>query len=212
VVLGVFGVWITAGIILSFAVKMPPGNFADLEAYRAVFFHMPLALVGCLAFMVAAVHAARYLASGKLSCDAAAWGAAEAGLVLTFLATVTGMVFAKNQWGTWWNWDPRQTSIFFVLLMYAAYLALRQALPEDEALRARLGAAYLLIAVAPMMYLVMVYPRHAPASLHPAKAPFEAIHWRVMLANFVGFLGLFAWISWFQAGVARLRAAARGRW
>lgn len=211
--LALLGLWVAAATVWSFAIPMPQGRgFVDIEGYRAVFFHVPLAWVGCLAFLVAAVHAGRYLVTRNPLADAAAHGAAEAGLVLTLLATLTGMIFAQTQWGKAWNWDPRQTSIFFVLLIYAAYLVLRQALGEDEALRARLSAAYLLLAVFPMIWLVAVFPRTVPTSLHPEQAPFDAIHWRLMFVNFAGFIGLFAVLMRLHGATARLTAAARERW
>lgn len=198
------GLWMAAGTAATFLIKMPDmKGFADLEGYRAVFLHVPLAWTGCLAFLIAAGQAARYLITRRRLVDLAAAGLVESGLVLTGLATVTGMIFAKSQWGTAWNWDPRQTSIFFVLLIYAAYLLLRAAV-EDESLRGRLSAAYLLLAVAPMMWLVMVFPRMAAESLHPRQAPFEAPQWRIMLFNFAGLLGLLAVFSRLHAGIARL--------
>ncbi len=202
----VLGVWTAGVIVAAMAVTMPAGRgFRDIEGYRAVFFHVPLAWCGCLSFLVAAAQAARYLVRRQPLLDAAACAAVETGLVYCGLATVTGMIFAQQQWGVAWNWDPRETSIFFVILIYAAYLVLRGALGEDEALRARASAAYLLLAVAPMMWLVMVFPRQAPGSLHPERAPFEARHWWVMLANFVGQLGLYAVICRLHSATARLR-------
>ncbi len=209
VALAVLGLWILAVTVAGFAVRMPTGGFKDVEGYRAVFFHVPYAWTGCLAFLLAAGHAARYLVRRDPVHDAAAYGAAETGLVMAYLATVTGMIFAQSQWGVAWNWDPRQTSIFFVLLIYLAYVVLRQALGEDEALRARLSAAYLILAVAPMIWLVMVFPRTMPASLHPERAPFEAVHWRIMLANFAGLIGVYAVFMRLHVATARLRLAAR---
>ncbi|MCC7491524.1 MAG: cytochrome c biogenesis protein CcsA [Fimbriimonadaceae bacterium] len=207
------GVWLLGCTACGFAVPMPDGRgFQDIEGYRAVFFHVPLAWCGCLSFMAAAWHGVRYLTSRRLICDAAAYAAAESGLVLCVLATLTGMIFAQQQWGKAWNWDPRQTSIFFVLLIYAAYLVLRQALGEDEALRARFGAAYLLLAVAPMVWLVAVFPRTVPASLHPEQAPFDAVHWRLMFANFAGLIGVWGVLMRLQVAAASLRLAARERW
>lgn len=202
---------LTISSVWSFTVPMPVTGFQDVEGYRAVFFHMPLALAGSLSFLIAAVHGARYLLTRRRTADAAAHAAAETGLVLTLLATITGMIFAKSQWGMAWNWDPRQTSIFFVLLIYTAYLMLRQALPEDPAVRGRLSAAYLILAAAPMLWLVMIYPRTVPASLHPERAPFEAVHWRVVLLNFAGLLGVYALLARLHAGIARLELA-REEW
>ena len=58
--------------------------------------------------------------------------AAELGLIFCVAATVSGSLWAKAMWGSYWNWDPRETSIFFILLLYGAYLALRASIEEDE--------------------------------------------------------------------------------
>ncbi|MBI5831318.1 MAG: cytochrome c biogenesis protein CcsA [Armatimonadetes bacterium] len=180
------------------------------EAYRVVFFHMPFAFAGTVYFMVGAAHAGRYLVTRNLRADRAALGSAELGLILLGLATVTGMIFARCQWGMWWNWDPRETSVFFVLLIYAAYLMLRQALPQDEALRARVSAAYLLLAVAPMIWLVAIFPRTAAqvsTSLHPVRPPLGPAQWRIIFWDFAGLLILGAWLRDLQNKVTEKQFA-----
>lgn len=206
----VLAVWVAVGTAATFWIPMPdrPG-FADVEAYRAVFLHVPLAWTGCLAFVVAAWHGGAYLKGRRLISDARAYGSAEAGMVLLALGTVTGMVFAKSQWGTWWHWDPRQTSVFIVMLIYAAYLLLRGALPPDERLRAQLSAAFLLLAVVPMLWLIGYYPRVAQGTLHPQaqQAPFDPPHWNLMFFNFAGFVGVYAVLMRLHNGIGRLRLA-----
>jgi heme exporter protein C len=98
--------------------------------------------------------------------DVGAVAAAEAGFMFCVLATVTGAIFAQIVWGTFWNWDPRETSILVLLLIYAAYFALRSAL-DDEQRRRRLAAAYNLFAAVTMPFLLFVAPRVADSSLHP---------------------------------------------
>src|SRR5207249_6979043 len=64
----------------------------------------------------------------------------------------------KAMWGSYWNWDPRETSIFFVLLLYGAYLALRTAIEPAER-RARLSAIYSAVAFVAVPFLMFVVPR-----------------------------------------------------
>ena len=59
------------------------------------------------------------------------------GLLCCVLATVTGSLFARIEWGSYWNWDPRETSITVLLLIYGAYFALRASVNDPER-RARL--------------------------------------------------------------------------
>jgi heme exporter protein C len=211
----VAGLLLATGTCLGLTVPMSTALQAGFyrEAYRVVFFHMPLAFAGTVYFVVAAVHAGIYLNNRDPARDAAAAGSAELGLVLLVLATATGMIFAKSQWGQWWNWDPRQTSVALVLLIYAAYLALRQSY-EDEALRARRSSAYLLLAVAPMIWLVAIYPRSkqiAMTSLHPTHPPLEGPHWRIIMINFIGLVVLAAVARRLQDAAAALRRASRER-
>lgn len=200
------------GLCRTFTIVMPDRGFADVEAYRIVFVHVPLAWVACLGFVVAAWKGGAYLVRRRPMDDLMACAATELGLIFAVVATVTGMIFAKTQWGIAWNWDPRQTSIFFVMLIYAAYLVLRQALGEDEDLRGRLSAAYLLLVMLPMLWLVGMYPRMQQGSLHPEQAPFEREHWHLMFTNFAAMIGVFVIMLRQHRGLARLTLAARERW
>jgi heme exporter protein C len=89
-----------------------------------------------------------------LKCAAAM----ELGFLFAILATVTGSIFSNIVWGEYWSWDPRQTSILVILLIFAAYLVLRGAIvdPEDKA---RLGSVYTLVALVPGLFLIWVLPR-----------------------------------------------------
>ena len=145
------------------------GNFV-----RIIFIHIPCAWIGVLAFLVAAVYAWRVLRGGR---DGAAAPAAVAradrlsarsaslGLTFTAVATVTGAIFSRLTWGAFWNWDPRQTTILCLLLIYAAYLALRSVTADPER-RARVSAVYALFSFLAVPFLVFVIPRFY-FSLHP---------------------------------------------
>lgn len=95
------------------------------------------------------------------------WGAASAllGLLFCLSATVSGAVFAKLTWGAYWNWDPRQTTVFILLLIYGAYFALRASIEEQEQ-RAKLAAVYALLSSITVPFLVFIVPRFY-FSLHP---------------------------------------------
>ena len=160
-------------VLLLVLFVVPPaeglGNYV-----RIIFIHIPCAWIGVLAFLVAAVYAWRVLRGGR---DGAAAPAAVAradhlsarsaalGLAFTAVATATGAIFSRLTWGAFWNWDPRQTTILCLLLIYAAYLALRSvtAVPER---RARVSAVYALFSFLAVPFLVFVIPRFY-FSLHP---------------------------------------------
>lgn len=133
---------------------------------RIAFFHIPMAWVAVLAFLQSAWWGAAFLRRNDFAADAKSAAAARLGLCFTLLATVSGAVFAKLTWGAYWNWDPRQTTIFVLLLIYGAYLTLRAAIPDPRR-RGRASAVYALLAFLTVPFLVFILPR-LYFSLHPA--------------------------------------------
>src|SRR5436853_6461824 len=119
-------VWM-AGVVVAMFLVVP--QYVGLgDAGRIIIMHVPTAWVTSVAFAVSAFYSALYLWRRRASADAFAVAAAEVGLVFCILATVTGAIFAQIVWGVFWNWDPRETSILVLLLIYAAYFALRSAI------------------------------------------------------------------------------------
>jgi heme exporter protein C len=133
---------------------------------RIVMMHVPTAWLSTLAFAVAAWYSLRYLRRRRADHDDRALAATEIGFLFTILATVTGSMFAKVVWGTWWNWEPRETSILILLLIYGAYFALRSAI-EDVERRRQLAAVYALFAFVTAPLLTYVVPRLYDSTLHP---------------------------------------------
>ena len=157
------GLYMIVVIIAIFVYAPAAAGLGDLS--RIIYFHVPLAWVGVLAYLVAMVDSVRYLKTQDLEFDNKANVSAEIGLAFTILATITGAIFARYTWGVYWNWDPRQTSIFFLLMIYGAYFVLRSSI-DDEEKRARLSAVYCILAFISVPLLVFVIPRLYP-TLHP---------------------------------------------
>ena len=111
-----------------------------------------------LAFLVSAGYAVRYLRRPGPRFDAVSAESARLGLIFVVLATLSGAVFSKLTWGSYWNWDPRQTTIFVLLLIYAAYLTLRSVIPDAHR-RARVAAIYALFSFLTVPFLVFIIPR-----------------------------------------------------
>ncbi len=138
------------------------------ERARILFFHVPMSWCALIAYCIAMVAAVRYVRTRSIDHDEMSVAAASVGTLFTILATTTGDVWAKFNWGTFWNWDPRQTSILLLLLIYGAYFLLRASI-DDEQRRARLSAVYAIIAFATVPFLMFVLPRLLPG-LHPGSA------------------------------------------
>jgi len=155
---------VMSGVIyFSFTTPAPQQNIG--EASRIFYFHIPQAWVCVLAFLMAMIYSVKYLRTKNLNDDDKASEAARLGLIFCILATITGSIFARVTWGSFWNWDPRETSVFILLLIYGAYFALRGAVADEEK-KAALSAVYAIFAFVTVPFLVFVIPRILP-SLHP---------------------------------------------
>ncbi len=131
---------------------------------RIFYFHVPVAAVAFLAFGVAFVASIAYLARGERRWDQVAYSAAEIGEVFATLVILTGMVWARAAWNTWWTWDPRLTTTLVLWLIYAGYLILRGSV-EDEIRRARYSAVVAIIGFldVPVVFMAIRWWR----TIHP---------------------------------------------
>jgi len=114
------------------------------QVQKVFYFHVAAGWVGMLAFLVAAISGVVYLVKGNRKWDIVGLSAIEIGIVFAFINIVTGSIWARPIWNTWWTWDPRLTTATVMELIYAAYLMLRQGI-EDPDRRARFGAVYAII-------------------------------------------------------------------
>jgi heme exporter protein C len=85
-----------------------------------------------VAFGVNCVFSIKYLIQRRLNDDLLAVAAAELGLIFCTIALLSGPIWARYAWNTWWNWEPRLTSTLILWLMYVGYFILRSALEEDK--------------------------------------------------------------------------------
>jgi ABC-type transport system involved in cytochrome c biogenesis permease subunit len=115
---GIF-VWIAAAMAAS--LLWAPLVPVLQETTRVLYFHIPAAWLTVLALGWSMVQSVLYLWKRDLRHDDHAAAAAELGVLFCIAATVSGSLWAKSMWGSYWNWDPRETSIFFLLLIYGAY-------------------------------------------------------------------------------------------
>jgi heme exporter protein C len=205
------GVWMAAVIVLAFL--LPARRLGSLgQAARVIFFHIPSAWVTVLAFMTSSVFSILYLVKRRRVDDHRAVNAAVLGVVFCILATVTGAIFATITWGSPWNWDPRETTIFFLLLFYAAYFVLRAAVADEER-RAVFSGAYNVLGLVVVPFLVFIAPRLSMlAGLHPE--PLINVQgeldmdWRalvIFLSSLAGFTAIFGWAYSLANRVSRLQ-------
>lgn len=210
--------WLTTVIVVAFIFPIVPDpqrwyEFPVIpgleQRARILFFHVPMAWTTVVAFIVSLFFGIKYLRTKNLDDDLKSASSAGLGLMFCTLATVTGSVWAKFSWGSFWNWDPRETSIFMLLLIYGAYFALRSSLDGEEK-RATLSAVYAVIAGVTMPFFIFVMPRIV-ASLHPdpiinasGKVHMNGSMLTVFLSSVGGFTAFYFWMLNVKVRAARL--------
>lgn len=185
-------------IILVFLSSPPQKQLGEVS--RIFYFHVPFAWVAVLGFLTSMINSILYLKNHLFEHDIKAVCASRLGFLFCFLALISGMVFAKYSWGTFWNWDPRETSVFILILIYGAYFALRSAI-DNEKRRAVFASVYSILAFCSVPFFVFVVPR-VFQSLHPTDSiidtslkfqlPFKLLV--LFLTSVLGFSFLFLWI------------------
>jgi len=138
--------WLLAGAVLGVvatfirAIYFTPVEARQGAAQKIFYVHAPSAFIGLyVAFGLVAVAGALYLWLRDERLDRVAASSAEVGVVFMTVVLVTGPLWGKPIWGTWWTWDARLTLTLFIWFVFLGYLILRGAI-EDTATRARYSA------------------------------------------------------------------------
>ena len=121
------------------AIFFTPVEALQGPAQKIFYVHVPAAWVAFLAFALVAITGAVYLWVRDDRLDRFAESSAEVGVIFTTVVLVTGPLWGKPVWGTWWTWDARLTLTLFLWFVYLGYLVLRGAI-DDRAMRARYSA------------------------------------------------------------------------
>jgi heme exporter protein C len=141
--------WMAAVTVLLFAVGLylgftTEGDYQQGETVRIMYIHVPAAWLSMMCYTVMALSALGTLVWRHPLADVAAKTAAPLGAAFTFVALVTGSLWGKPMWGTWWVWDARLTSVFILFLMYLGLIAFNRAM-DDPSRAARVSAVMILI-------------------------------------------------------------------
>jgi heme exporter protein C len=132
---------IAAGLYLGF--RVPP-DYQQGDTVRVMFIHVPAAWTAMMAYGLMAVASLVGLVWRHPLADTAAKAAAPLGALFTALGLITGSLWGRPMWGTWWVWDGRLTSFLLLLFLYLGYIALWNAI-EDETRAARAAAILALV-------------------------------------------------------------------
>lgn len=156
---------------------LAPADYQQGDSYRIMFIHVPAAWLSMLTYMVMAGGAFVFLVWRIKLADMLAKCCAPLGAAFTALTLVTGSLWGKPMWGTWWAWDARLTSELVLLFLYLGLIALRGAIDEPQ----RAGRATALLALVGVVNIPIIHfsvewwnTLHQPASLTRMDGP--AIH------------------------------------
>ena len=126
-------------LIFQWVPQIKASNPAEQIAQRIFYFHVPSAWLGFMAFFVVFCGSVAYLVTRDRKYELISVASAEIGVLFISLVLITGPIWAKPIWGTWWVWDARLTSTLILWLIYVAYLMLRSQ-TDAGSMRARYAA------------------------------------------------------------------------
>lgn len=145
-----------------------PPDFRQGNSYRIIYIHVPAAVVALAGYYVMAIAGAVSLIWRMKMADVAMRASAPVGAALTFVALVTGSIWGKPTWGTYWVWDARITSMLILFFLYLGVVALYEAY-ENKELAAKACAVLSLVGTVniPIIYKSVDwwYSLHQPASI-----------------------------------------------
>jgi heme exporter protein C len=182
---------------------------------RIFYFHLPCAWVAFLGFGLVAVSGALYLWLGHKIWDDFSYACAELGMLFCTLVLVTGSIWAKPIWGTWWTWDSRLTTTFILWLLYGGYLLLR-AFADDSDEIARFAAVLGIVGVLDVPIVIVsvrLWRTIHPAVLLTRQGEHGLQDPRMvatLLVSMEAFTLLFVWLLWLRLATLRLRTRLSG--
>lgn len=144
--------WLTGAAVLTLAYAMylaffvAPPDYQQGETVKIMFIHVPAAWLAMMGYAIVALSSFGLLVFRHPLADVSAKAAAPIGAAFTLLALITGSLWGKPMWGTYWVWDARLTSVLILFFLYLGLMALRSSL-DDEATAAKLTAVLALVGV-----------------------------------------------------------------
>ena len=135
------------------------------ETIRNTYYHVPYWFAMMIIFVISMVYSIRYLSSNNPEFDRKAAAFTNVGVLYGILGLITGAIWAKYTWGSYWSFDIKQNMAAVSMLVYLAYFVLRASFEDDEK-KARISGVYNIFAFASLIPLLFVIPRLTD-SLHP---------------------------------------------
>jgi heme exporter protein C len=205
-------------LLLAYALVWSPADVVQGDSVRIMYVHVPTAIVAFTACGITTRASAMWLRKSSEGWWVLGGAAAEVGLVFTAATLVTGSIWGRPTWGTYWDWDPRITSTTLLFILLVGYLALRQVDNEsgDAAQRGMRGAIVGLLLFPNVMivhYSVDWWRSlHQTATITRLDPTIEGTMLFTLMLGIVVFSLLFAWllVHRFRLGWLQERAGASG--
>lgn len=208
-----FGLLVVGGI---WGLAFAPTDFKQGNSYRIIYIHVPAAFLALAGYYVMAIAGAVGLIWKMKLPYMVMKSAAPIGAVLTFISLVTGSIWGKPTWGTWWEWDARITSMLILLFLYLGMIALQQAFQHrDTADKASAILALVGMVNIPIIYKSVDwwYTLHQPASIKfVGKSTIDPSMMYPLLVMVIGFYVFYALLLILYTRMEILRRESRTQW
>lgn len=193
-----------------------PEDFKQGNSYRIIYLHVPASFLALAGYYTMAISGAVGLIWKMKLADMVMKCAAPIGAVLTFLALVTGAVWGKPTWGTWWVWDARITSMLVLLFLYLGVIALQEAFQsQDTANKASAILALVGTVNIPIIYKSVDwwYTLHQPATIKfTAKSTIDPSMLYPLMVMVAGFYVFYALVLLLRTRSEILQRERKTRW
>lgn len=183
------------------------------ETIRNLYFHVTMWFAMIFILGGSVFYSIRYLSKNQINDDIRAEHMANVGILLGILGIVTGSLWARFTWGGWWVNDPKLNGAAISLLIYLAYVVLRNSMDEEQR-RARVAAVYNIFAFVLLIVFLMVYPRmNRVDSLHPGNGGNPAFSSYDLDSNMrlvfypavIGWILMGLWLADLSSRIAKIR-------
>ena len=199
-VIGMLAIATTAWVVVS-AFFLTPADVVQGDSVRIMYAHVPTAWIAYLAFITTAVASGLSLVRKHrtLGFDRVAGASAEVGVLFMAMTLITGSLWGRITWGTFWQWDPRLTTTLFLFVTYVGYLAIRR-VDVNPTRRARRSAVIALLAVLeiPLVHFSVVLWRslHQEASVlnTDGDVRLDGLMLFTLFSGVVAFTLIFVWL------------------
>lgn len=208
------GILLVLGAVWGLA--FAPPDYQQGNSYRIIYLHVPAAFLALVGYYIMALSGAIGLIWRMKLAFAVMTAAAPIGAALTFLSLVTGAIWGKPTWGTWWEWDARITSMLILFFLYLGIMALQSAFQSRDAA----DKASALLALIGTVNIPIIYKSvdwwhtlHQPATLKLTSAP--TIHSSMLyplLTMVLAFYLFYALVLLLYTRAELLQREARTRW